>query len=326
MVLVTGGTGLIGSFLIKELLKEGNRIKALYRNSIPDELQSVPNLTWVKGDILDSALLELLVQDVDQVYHCAGLVSYAPQDANLLKEINIIGTSNVVDACLDKPGIKLCHVSSIAAIGHVKGKQVFNENTKWEASSEHSVYASSKYFGELEVWRGIAEGLQGVIVNPSVVLGPTLDWSRSSTQLFKYVFEERAFYTKGCANFVDVRDVVAAMVKLMNSETKSERFILNAGLLSYKEFFNLVADCFKKKSPQIRVPNMLAEIVWRTEHLRSLITGKKPLITKETARISKKQHLYSNDKIKEVLRMEFQALPETIRWCCQELKKLHTEI
>ena len=322
MILITGGTGLIGSFLIRKLLAEGATLKVLYRQQIPPDLAHESRIKWIKGDILDTALLREAVQDVQQVYHCAGLVSYAPQDAALLKEINVTGTANIVNACLEKPGIKLCHVSSVAAIGHVKGKQTLAEDTKWDANMPHSVYASSKYFGELEVWRGISEGLQAVIVNPSVVLGPAADWSRSSTQLFKYVFEERKFYTRGSANFVDVRDVIKAMTDLMQADISGERFILSAGLLTYEAFFTEVARCLQKKAPSVKVPGYITEIIWRAEVVWSFFTRKRPLITKETARIAKKNHMYSNQKIRVWLPFTFVPLDETISWCCQELTQL----
>lgn len=325
MILVTGGTGLIGSFLIRQLLADGGSLKVLYRQEIPAEIKHESQIKWIKGDILDTALLREALQDVSQVYHCAGLVSYAPQDAALLKEINVTGTANIVDACLEKPGIKLCHVSSIAAIGHEKEKQTLTEETKWDANEVHSVYASSKYFGELEVWRGISEGLQAIIVNPSVVLGPAVDWSRSSTQLFKYVFQERPFYTRGSANFVDVRDVIKAMTALMQADITGERFILNAGLLSYETFFTTVARELQKKAPSVQVPGFLTEILWRAEAVRSLFTRKRPLITKETARIAKKNHRYSNNKIKTWLNFEFNSLEHTITWCGRELKQMHQD-
>lgn len=323
MIFITGGTGLIGSFLIRKLLADGASLKILYRQHIPTELKDESRVEWIKGDILDTTLMRETIRTVSQVYHCAGLVSYAPQDAALLKEINVTGTANVVNACLENPGVKLCHVSSIAAIGHIKGKQVLTEETKWDSNAPHSVYASSKYFGELEVWRGIAEGLQAVIVNPSVVLGPATDWSRSSTQLFKYVFEERKFYTRGSANFVDVRDVIKAMTTLMQADISGDRFILNAGLLSYEAFFNQVAGCLQKKAPSVKVPGVLTEIIWRAEAVRSFFTRKRPLITKETARIAKKKHIYSNEKITTRLGLEFVPLNQTINWCCQELNQLH---
>jgi nucleoside-diphosphate-sugar epimerase len=171
------------------------------------------------------------------------------------------------------------------------------------------------------VWRGISEGLHAVIVNPSVVLGPAADWSRSSTQLFKYVYDQKRFYTAGSANFVDVRDVVNAMVALLASDITAERFILSAGLLSYKAFFGKVAACLQKKGPSVKVPGYLTEVLWRAEQVRSLFTGKRPLITKETARIAKKEHVYSNAKIKAWLNFEFIPLEQTIEWCCHEIKQ-----
>lgn len=317
MVFVTGGSGLIGSFLIPELISRGYQVRASYRKEIP-VIPGAEGVEWVEGDILDVTFLRKAIQNVTYVFHCAGLVSYDPQDKALLKQINVEGTANIVDTCLEKGDVKLCHVSSIAAVGRPKGVSILSEKSKWDQAEEHSAYASSKYFGELEVWRGVAEGLQAVIVNPSVVLGPA-DWSRSSTRLFKYVYDQHRFYTGGQANFVDVRDVVAIMLKLTFSDIAGERFILNAGQLSYKDFFDQVAACMNKKSPSVKVPPALAEVIWRAERLRSVLTGARPLITKETARVSAKSHLFSNEKVKQAAGVEFKPLEETIAWTCSYL-------
>ncbi|MFD2246259.1 NAD-dependent epimerase/dehydratase family protein [Pontibacter ruber] len=317
MIFVTGGSGLIGSFLIEALLELGHPVRALYRGQKP-AVRGADKVQWVEGDILDPVLLREALDGVRYVFHCAGLVSYAPQDEELLKKVNVEGTANIVDACLEAGSIKLCHVSSIAAIGRPKGATVLSERNKWDQAEEHSAYASSKYFGELEVWRGVSEGLDTVIVNPSVVLGPA-DWNRSSTRLFKYVFDERRFYTIGSANFVDVRDVVEAMIRLTFSDISGERFILNAGQLTYKDFFTQAARCLGKKAPGTKVPPALAEVVWRLEHVRSWLTGKRPLITKDTARVSAKSHLFSNEKIKQAVAMDFRPLEETIAWSCSQL-------
>lgn len=321
MIFITGGTGLIGSFLLDTLAKKEEKIKALYRQAIPSAFKNLPNIQWIKGDILDTDLLRDILRDVTQVYHCAGLVSYAPQDADLLKEINVTGTANIVDACLEIGTVKLMHVSSIAAIGNGKGAEVVNEKAKWDNADDHSNYASSKYFGELEVWRGITEGLPAIIVNPSVVLGPTQNWNRSSAQLVKYVADQKPYYTAGSANFVDVRDVVESMIELMASPVTGEQYILNAGQLSYQEFFGQVAACLQVKPPHIKVSPFLADILWRAEHVRSLFTGKRPLITRETARITKNNRLYSNEKIKAFRQQDFRTLPHTIAWCCKEYRK-----
>ncbi|WP_266203951.1 NAD-dependent epimerase/dehydratase family protein [Pontibacter kalidii] len=318
MVFVTGGSGLIGSFLIPELLQRGHQVKALYRNQIP-AVAGADQVQWVEGDILDPALLREALVGVKYVFHSAGLVSYAPQDGELLKQVNIEGTANLVDACLEAGGIKLCHVSSIAAVGRPKNTEVLNEDAKWDPAAEVSAYASSKYFGELEVWRGVAEGLDAVIVNPSIILGPA-DWSRSSTQLFRYVYNERPFYTAGEANFVDVRDVVEAMLRLAFSDLSGERFILNAERVSYKNFFEKAAACFGKRAPGMRVPSALAEVVWRLEHARAWLTGARPLITKDTARVSRKTHFFSNDKLRKAIGFEFRPVSESVNWVCRELQ------
>lgn len=317
MVFVTGGSGLIGSFLIPELISSGYQVRASYRREVP-VISGAESVEWLEGDILDVSFLRKAIQGATHVFHCAGLVSYDPQDKDLLKQINVEGTANIVDACLENGGVKLCHVSSIAAVGRPKGVDVLSEKSKWDQAEEHSAYASSKYFGELEVWRGVAEGLKAIIVNPSVVLGPA-DWSRSSTRLFKYVHDQHRFYTGGQANFVDVRDVVDIMMKLMFSDIAGERFILSAGQLSYKDFFDQVAACMNKKSPSVKVPPSLAEVIWRAERLRSVLTGARPLITKETARISAKNHLFSNEKVKQIAGIEFRPLAETIAWTCNRL-------
>lgn len=318
MIFVTGGSGLIGTFLIPALLEQGHQVKALYRGQVP-AMPGAGQVQWLEGDVLDPLFLREALQDVTHVFHCAGVVSYAPQDEELLKQVNIEGTANIVDVCLEHPGIRLCHVSSIASVGRPKGATLLSESSKWDTAEEHSAYASSKYWGELEVWRGIAEGLQAVIVNPSVILGPA-DWDRSSTQLFKYVFRERPFYTGGSANFVDVRDVVSTMMQLAFSDISGERYILNAGLMRYKEFFEQAAHAFGKKAPATKVPPALAEVVWRFEHARTWLTGGRPLITKDTARVAAKSHEFSNEKVCKELNFTFRPLSETIVWVCEQLQ------
>ncbi|WP_161889937.1 NAD-dependent epimerase/dehydratase family protein [Pontibacter russatus] len=318
MVFVTGGSGLVGTFLIPALLQRGHPVKALYRGQVP-AMPGADQVQWLEGDVLDPSFLREALQGVSHVFHCAGVVSYAPQDEDLLKQVNIEGTANIVDACLEQPAVKLCHVSSIAAIGRPQGATLLNEDCKWDPAAEHSAYASSKYWGELEVWRGVAEGLDAVIVNPSVILGPA-DWNRSSTRLFKYVYRERPFYTGGSANFVDVRDVVEAMLQLAFSDISGERYILNAGLLSYKSFFEQAARCFGKRAPGTRVPSLVAEAVWRFEHARAWLTGARPLITKDTARVSAKRHEFSNSKIRSALGFSFRPVSESIAWVCGQLQ------
>ncbi|UOQ72574.1 NAD-dependent epimerase/dehydratase family protein [Hymenobacter cellulosilyticus] len=327
MVFVTGGSGLIGSFLISALLAQGYHVRALFRQQIPT-IAGAEQVEWVEGDVRDILALRNALEGVTHVFHCAGLVSYAPQDEDALQQINVEGTANVVDACLDRPGIRLCHVSSVAALGggaaaaeQEPGRtQLLTEEAKWDLGAAHAAYATSKYLGELEVWRGVAEGLAAVMVNPSVVLGPA-DWKRSSTRLFRYAYNEHAFYTPGSVNFVDVRDVVEAMLRLTFAPTISaERFILNAGAVPLHEFLAQAAACFGKKAPRIAVPDWAAEIIWRAEHARSVLTGARPLITKDTARAGRKPVVYQSQKVQQATGMTFRTLADTVAWCCQELQ------
>ncbi|WP_022822036.1 NAD-dependent epimerase/dehydratase family protein [Hymenobacter norwichensis] len=328
MIFVTGGSGLVGSFLIPALVARGLRVRALYRKEIP-LIAAADAVEWVEGDLRDTTLLKAALEGVTHVFHCAGLVSYAPQDEEALLQVNVEGTAAVVDACLEQAGVRLCHVSSVAALGGGKAQdagtvsaspEVLDESSKWELGAAHGAYATSKYLAELEVWRGISEGLWAVMVNPSVILGPA-NWQRSSTRLFRYAWQEHSFYTPGNLNLVDVRDVVGLMLRLtLDSATGGERYILNGGTLPLQEFLSRVATCFGKKPPTIEVPEWAAETIWRLEHVRSLVTGARPLITKDTARAGRHPVVYNAGKVQQATGQPFRPLSETIAWCCQELK------
>ncbi|OUJ75115.1 NAD-dependent epimerase/dehydratase family protein [Hymenobacter crusticola] len=327
MIFVTGGSGLVGSFLLPALLAQGHKVRALYRQQIPAILGS-EKIDWVQGDLRDTLALRQALAGVTHVFHCAGLVSYAPQDEQALQQANVEGTMAVVDACLEQPGIRLCHVSSVAALGantkepeeEKPSSEFLDENAKWDLGAEHPAYATSKYLAELEVWRGISEGLAAVIVNPSVILGPA-DWARSSTRLFRYAYQEHAFYTPTTLNLVDVRDVVEGMLRLtLHTTISGERYILNAGALPLQEFLQQAAACFHKKAPTVAVPNWAAELIWRLEHVRAVLTGARPLITKDTARAGRRATTYDTTKVQKATGLTFRPLTETIQWCCTGLR------
>jgi dihydroflavonol-4-reductase len=326
MIFVTGGSGLIGSFLISALVARGHQVRALYRRQIPAGTAAA-QVEWVEGDLRDTLALQTALSGVTHVFHCAGLVSYAPQDEDALLQTNVEGTAAVVDACLAQPGVRLCYVSSVAALGSAAppaeprpGPQVVDEDAKWDLGAEHPAYATSKYLAELEVWRGVTEGLSAVIVNPSVVLGPA-DWERSSTRLFRYAYQEHAFYTPGSINFVDVRDVVEAMLRLtLDTPVSGERYVLSAGAVPLREFLTQAAACFGKKPPTVAVPDWAAEVIWRLEHGRSLLTGARPLITRDTARAGRRPTEYRARKVQQQLGLQFRPLSETIPWCCAGLQ------
>lgn len=329
MIFVTGGTGLIGSFLLAELRARGLAVRALHRGAVP--AGAAAGVEWVQGDLLDTDLLRAVLADeaITHVFHCAGLVSYAPQDEEALLHANVEATAVLVDACLERHGIRLGHVSSVAAlgtsatqrgVGNALQPPLVDETAAWDLSASHPAYATSKYLGELEVWRGVAEGLSAVIVNPSVVLGPG-DWTRSSTRLLRYAQQEHTFYTRGQLNFVDVRDVVAQLLRLTLDlpAVRGERFVLSAGTLPLADFLRQAALAFGRKPPTVAVPDWAAEIIWRLEHGRALLTGARPLITRDTARAGRLPQRYDAAKVQQTTGLPFRPLADTIAWCASEL-------
>lgn len=318
-ILVTGAAGLVGKELLKQLLEKGSKVKAIYNNN-PVSL-SHRNLEKVQCDILDVTALDEIMQGITNVYHCAAIVSFDPKDKHRLLKINVEGTSNVINACIDANVKKLLHVSSVAALGKVTKGEAVDENENWSENSRNSIYGKSKHLAELEVWRGQAEGLNTVIVNPTIILGGD-DWNSGSSAIFKTAFDEFKWYTDGTAGFVDVKDVARAMILLMDSNISGQRFILNGENKPFKDIFTSIAKCFGRKPPYKKVTPFLAEIVWRTASLKASLTGKKHLLTKETARSAQSKVFYNNTKILKALPdFQFTSIEKTIERTCKILKE-----
>ncbi|MFN5224450.1 MAG: NAD-dependent epimerase/dehydratase family protein [Bacteroidota bacterium] len=308
MILVTGASGLLGSRLVFELLRMGHTVRAMGRSAqTPDALwryhfkgkeHLLENLEWFQGDIANRHSVLDALEGVIHVYHCAGLVSFIPIDRQLLRDINVRGTANIVDGCLVKGIGKLCHVSSVAALGRsLHGK--YDEESIWNPDDPHSQYAISKYDAECEVWRGVAEGLNAVIVNPGIIIGPG-NWKTDSSALFSKVYEGLRFYTDGVNGFVAVDDVVRAMIRLVDQENFGQRFVLVGDNMPYKDVMDLIADGLRVKRPSIRAGRFLSGLAWRMESASSMLTGKRPLITRETAQSAQSVSYYSNKKILSV--------------------------
>jgi len=313
-ILVTGATGFLGTYLLRYLLKEGfQKIRALKRPTSPMDLVSDirDKIEWIEGDILDTFALEDAMEGVQQVYHCAGMVSYVPRDFAQMEEVNSEGTFNVVNVALYQNVEKLIYVSSIASIGRRPKMPAINEKTKWERSHWNSRYAISKYQGEMEIWRGIQEGLTAAIVNPAVIIGSGF-WDRGTGQLFERANNGLKFYPKGSTAYVDVRDVARFMVNLMNSDLKNERYILSGTNTSYFDFFTKISQVLGKKPPSIQVNAFLKEIAIMGEWLRSTITGNKPLLTRQTVNHVNRNFRYQNDKSKAVFDFEYRPLEKTL--------------
>ncbi|HYG19190.1 MAG TPA: NAD-dependent epimerase/dehydratase family protein [Ohtaekwangia sp.] len=318
MIAVTGANGLLGSYIIRKLIEEERPFVALKRQGSDTALLAdvESHVTWCDADVMDPVALEDALAGVTHVVHAAAIVSFNPGRARQVMAINVTGTRNIVNACLEKGISRLAHISSVAALGRQKGQTFIDETNKWIDSPHHSTYAESKYLAELEVARGQEEGLSTVIINPSVILAPA-DWNKSSAQLFKYVWDQKPFYMDGYMNYVDVRDAAAITLQLLDTAVTGERFIASAGKISFYDFFSQVAYFFDKKAPGIKPPKSLLNLVARLEALRTRFTVSEPLITRETVRLAGTEFLYNNQKVRKVLDFEFQPIDRTLHWCCQ---------
>jgi len=319
-ILVTGGTGLLGAYVLRELVRQGHTVKALYRERLPILLtkEETDRITWLKGDVLDPTLLAEVMDGVGLVYHCAGVVSFNPTKKDHLMKVNVEGTANVVNAAIEAGVRKLCHVSSVSALGRKRDHVTISEDSKWSEDTNLSNYGESKHYAEMEVWRGVSEGLPAVIVNPTIILGYG-DWNTGSAATFRNAWNEFPWYTEGISGFVDAADVATVMRLLMESEITEERFVVSAENLPYRELFTRMATAFGKKPPHRKVNRALAGLVWRWERLKSLATGVDPLLTKETAATARRTVYFDNSKLLKALPgFQFKSIADSITEHCRE--------
>ncbi len=323
MVLVTGGTGLVGAHLLIHLIENGETVRALYRNSSSiEKTKSLFSLykkdllfekvEWIQGDITDIPSLENAFENIEYVYHAAALISFEPKEEDLIRKTNIEGTSNIVNFCISKNIKKLCFISSIAALGDSTAQETtITEETEWNPEKPHSDYAISKYGAEMEVWRGQQEGLDVIIVNPGVILGPGFR-NQGSGQLFAKIAKGLRFYTLGTTGFIAVSDVVSMAFQLMKSQIINERFTLIAENIIFKEVLETIADSLKVKRPSLHARPLFMKISWRIDWILSTVFFKKRKLTRATAKASYSKNLYSNEKIKKLLPVEFLDIKEYI--------------
>jgi dihydroflavonol-4-reductase len=323
MIAVTGANGLLGSYIVRLLHERSIPFVALKRTgSDITHLNDLPDIIWREADVTDIFALQESFADVTGIIHTAGNVSFNPRNAAKVFQTNTTGTRHVVNAALALGIKRLLHVSSVAALGRQKDQTDVDENNLWIESPLNSYYAQSKYNAELEVFRGQEEGLHTVIINPSVILGYS-NWDKSSSQLFKYAWQQKPFYMGGTMNFVDVRDVARAALELFESPIENERFILNAGSVPFKSLFDTLANNFSKKGPWIKVEKPFLAPLAAFESFRTRLTGSEPIITRETARLAGTHYYYSAEKIKKALNFQFQSFEETAHWCCTRYAELY---
>lgn len=324
MILITGSTGFLGTELARQLVLKGQKIRCIKRvNSvIPEILRPFKHeIEWVVADLLDIFSLENALAGVTQVYHCAALVSFKPEDKIPMQLVNVNGTANLVNLCLQNK-VRLLHVSSIAAVGEAKPGQLITENNFLEVTYQTNSYALSKLQAEMEVWRSIAEGMDGIIVNPSIIIGKSAGITGSG-QLFETVRKGLKFYTSGSCGFVDVEDVASCMIALMNTSLTDERYIINAENITYKQLFSQIAEKFGIKPPTIYAQSWMLEFGWRIASLISFFTRKAPFLDKTSAQASSKTSNYDNAKIKDALGFTFKPIDETIAEICNGLNSGH---
>lgn len=324
MILVTGGTGLLGSHLLFELLKVDRPVRVLYRNEkkknhvrklfdfySEGKPHNFDAIEWVKGDVLDLVSLQDAFEDVDTVYHCAAKVSFKRKDFRHLIQVNRQGTANMINFGLKSGVKKFGHISSTAAIGGPEGILV-TEQTQWSPTKHTSGYAVSKYNSEREVWRGNEEGMEVIIINPCVIFGAG-DFKESSLTIFNSVQKGLKFYSPGKNAFVDARDVASCFVKLMESSVSGERYLCVAENKKFKEILGSISKELKVKSPSILPPKWLALLIGRTNEALSRILGNNPSITLESARSAYSEMTYSNEKIKNELNHSFISLENSVQ-------------
>ena len=330
MILVTGGTGLVGSHLLFKLIEKGYRVRATYRSKKKiDAAKHVfsyytknadtlfSKIEWVEANLNDIPTLTRAFKSVTKVYHCAALVSFDPNDYFSLRTVNIEGSANIVNLCLAHDIEKLCYVSSIATIGHGEPNDtIISEKTNWIPEDDHNVYAITKYGAEIEVWRGVQEGLNAVIVNPGFIFGPGF-WKTSSGSLFKKTYKGLSHYTNGVTGYVDINDVVNAMVQLMSSAIKNQRYILVSKNMSFKAFAFKVAAHLKVKPPKKEATKRVLQLAWRLDWLNYFLRRRPRKLTKQMAKSVSKKHYYSNKKIIRDLDFKFKSIDDSIFETCQ---------
>ncbi|MEC4113059.1 NAD-dependent epimerase/dehydratase family protein [Myroides pelagicus] len=329
MKLVTGATGMVGANLVLKLLEQNTKIRAIYRNedSINKTLSFFKykeketlfyKIEWVKADLCDIPALESAFEGIQEVYHCAALVSFDPNDERKLRQTNIEGTANMVNLSIAYGINKFCHVSSIAALGEtLSPDKTIDEKTNWNLELYHSDYAITKYGAEMEVWRGTQEGLKAIIVNPGIIFGAGFRYE-GSNEFFRKIEKDFPFYTKGLTGIIAVEDVVEIMVQLMQNDQYNEKFVLVSENLTYQELLTYIAEQMNKKPPYIYANPLGSKIAWRLDAFIAFITRKKRSFTKALAISSHTTYTYKSTKVKKTLAFTFTPyttyIPKIVRY------------
>ena len=317
--MVTGASGLVGSHLVRHLVERGyTRVSALVRKGSDLRLLKpvLPQIELVYGDLLDVPDLEDALRGREWVFHCAAMISHHPKLRQQMERVNVEGTANVVNIALDYGVARFVHVSSTAALGRRKNLRSINERTEWEPSSWNSHYAKAKYRAELEVWRGVAEGLPALIANPSVVIGPG-HWDRGAQKWFTNARRGMKFYPPGANGFVGANDLARFLLLLAQDERSGERYVVSAENRAYRDIFNEISDALNVARPSLAVTPIIKSAAWRWEWFKSTLTAGLPLVTRETANNSMRKFWYENTRSVEEFNFAYTPINDVIRETAQ---------
>lgn len=334
MILVTGGTGLVGSHLLFHLAQAGNAVRATYRTA--KKLEDVrllfsyysenskkifSKIQWIEADLNDISSLERAFENITHVYHCAALISFDPNDFKILQRINETGTANLVNMCISRRVSKLCYVSSIAAIGKSMNNSMVTEDNEWRFNNSNP-YALTKHLAEMEVWRGTQEGVPAVIVNPGVILGPGF-WESGSGKLFHVAAKGSRYYPPGGTGFVTVQNVVRLMIELMNSEVVNQRFIAVGENFSYSEILSKLSACLGANPPRTQIKFWQLKLLWRLDWLWNKISGQKRKLSKSQVVSLANRGIYDNTKAKKLIGFEYLPMDDYLPFCCLKFREAY---
>lgn len=323
MNLITGATGLVGSHLTLHLVENGEAVRALYRNQeglektkalflLYNKSELFPKIEWIQGDITDISSLEMAFDNVENVYHCAAIISFDPNEENAIRKINIEGTANIVNFSIANGIKKLCYISSIAALGEKKlGEKTISETNEWNPEKAHSDYAISKYGAEMEVWRGRQEGLQVVILNPGIILGPGF-WNQGSGVIFNKTLGDFRLFTNGTTGYVAVNDIVKIANILMKKDCNGERYVIVSENLTFRKIQYLISDALLEKKPPVFVAKWICEIACRLDWILNTFFFQKRRLSSAGVRALHGEDTFSNKKIIDFIDYEFQDIEPAI--------------
>jgi nucleoside-diphosphate-sugar epimerase len=324
MITVTGGTGMLGAHILYKLSQKHSQVTALKRfgsdTSFTKKIfayydkansDAYKKIIWKDCDITDATCLRDHINADDTIIHAAAMVSFRKKDKALIRETNIQGTQNIVNIALEKGIKKLCHISSVAALSK-KSSEEETDESPGELNKTASEYSKSKYYSEMEVWRGISEGLNAVIVNPSVIIGPGSP-DKGSGPLFKTAYNNTKFYTEGITGFVDVNDTAEIIIRLIESDISGERFVLNAENISYKQLFETLAKHLNAKAPGIKAGKNLLKTVSALSGAVSFLSGTENKLSKEVVKAALSQSFYSNEKVRKTFGFNFRPVEESVK-------------